>query len=340
MKLGLREAEVYFRRPDPDRAGVLLHGSDAMRVALRRKEVITHLVGVEGEAEMRITRLSSADLRDDGARLGDEMRARGFYPGPRVVHLEGATDALAKAVAAALEDWRDGDAQLVVTAGALTARSALRKPFEAHANALSIGIYDEPPGREEIDRLLAEADLGGAPRDALEAITALAHTLEPGDLRQTIDKIALYKLGDAEPLTVAEVAALAPASTEAAIDEVVDVVAGAQVERIGPLMRRLEAQGATPVSICIATTRHFRQLMAAAADPAGPAAALGRMRPPVFGPRRERMRRQALDWGAPRLDTAIQLLIDADLSLRSSAQAPQMAVMERALIRLAMMARR
>ena len=60
------------------------------------------------------------------------------------------------------------------------------------------------------------------------------------------------------------------------------------------------------------------------------------MRPPVFGPRRDRMLKQAQGWGMHRLETAVQLLIETDLTLRSTSRAPGMAVMERALIRIAM----
>ena len=45
-------------------------------------------------------------------------------------------------------------------------------------------------------------------------------------------------------------------------------------------------------------------------------------------------------WGMFRLEEALKLLVETDLVLRSSSRAPQMAVMERALMRLAMMARR
>jgi DNA polymerase-3 subunit delta len=40
-----------------------------------------------------------------------------------------------------------------------------------------------------------------------------------------------------------------------------------------------------------------------------------------------------------RLEQALALLVETDLSLRSTSKAPAMAVMERALIRLAMMRR-
>ena len=78
---------------------------------------------------------------------------------------------------------------------------------------------------------------------------------------------------------------------------------------------------------------------AAASDPGGPGAGLARARPPVFGPRRDRMQRQAQGWGAARLAQALEMLTDTDLQLRSAQQrAPAMALVERTLIRLSMLA--
>ncbi|MGB5871571.1 MAG: DNA polymerase III subunit delta, partial [Albidovulum sp.] len=108
---------------------------------------------------------------------------------------------------------------------------------------------------------------------------------------------------------------------------------------IGPLMRRLEGQGVNPVTLCIGAMRHFRTLHAAASAPGGAAEGIARMRPPVFGPRRDRMLKQAQGWGMHRLEQALGLLVETDLTLRSTSRAPTMAVMERALIRLAMMPR-
>ena len=86
--------------------------------------------------------------------------------------------------------------------------------------------------------------------------------------------------------------------------------------------------------------RHFRSLHAAASDPGGAAQGVGKLRPPVFGPRRDKIVRQASSWGRPRLERALTVLTDTDLALRSAGQtAPQAALMERALIRLAMMVR-
>lgn len=339
MKLTGADASRYFAKPDPKRAGLLIFGQDAMRVALRRQEVIAALIGPEGPGEMRLSRLPAAEVRKDPAALIDAIKAQGFFPGPRVAFLEDATDAMAPIAAAALKDWRPGDAQLVVTAGGLTGKSALKKLFDDHGSAISIGLYDDPPSREEIEATLAQSGLAAIDRAAMADLQALARDLDPGDFRQTVEKIALYKWGDNTPLTSADVAACAPATIEAEVDDVLNAVAEGRGAAVGPLVRRLEGQGVTPVTLCIGAMRHFRTLHAAAADPAGPASGLARMRPPVFGPRRDRLLSQVQGWGLHRLEDALSLLVETDLTLRSSSRAPAMAVMERALIRLAMMKR-
>ncbi len=340
MKLTARDADAYFAKPDPDRAGLLIFGNDAMRVALKRQQVIAALLGEGAEEEMRLTRMSGGDLRKDPAMLLDAATTRGFFPGPRVAFVEDATDGLARTIDAALQEWRDGDAQIIVTAGTLNARSALRKLFEGHPNALAAAVYDDPPGRAEIEAMLTAAGLSRMDSDAMQDVIALSRVLDPGDFRQTLEKLSLYKAGDETPVSSQDVLACTPASTEAALDDVLHCVAESRTGDIAPVLRKLQAQGVQPVGLCIGATRHFRVLHAAASDRGGPGAGIARVRPPVFGPRRDRMVRQAQSWGVRRLEQALQLLTDTDLQLRSAAKAPQMALMERALIRLAMLGRR
>ena len=340
MKLSTRDAPAYFRKPDPSRTGLLIYGSDAMRVALRRQEVIKALIGPEGEEEMRLTRIPAAELRKDPALLSDAIKSQGFFPGPRVAFVEDATDGLADVIAAALSDWRDGDAQVIVTAGQLAAKSKLRKLFEDHPSAYATGIYDDPPSREEIEAALTATGLRNIPSDAMGALTALSRQIDPGDFRQTLEKIALYKLNDDAPLTPDEIALSAPASIEAGVDDVLNIAAEGKPQEIGPVLRRLEAQGVGAVALCIGATRHFRTLHVVASDPGGPGSGIGKLRPPVFGPRRDRIQRQASAWGMHKLERALGLLLDTDLTLRSAANVPDMAVMERTLLRIAGLAKR
>ncbi|WP_179378145.1 DNA polymerase III subunit delta [Jannaschia marina] len=326
MNLRGAAATKFFAKPDAGTAGVLVYGSDAMRVALKRQEFIANYAGPDAEQDMRLTRMTGAEAKSDPTAVLDALKAVGMFPGPRVVFVDSATELQAAPILNALQDWAEGDAALVVTAGALKKTSKLRKAFEAHPKAGAVGLYDDPMGREEIDALLASEALsltGEARRD----LDALAQALDPGDLRQTITKIALYANG--EEVTPAIVTAMAPATVDADMDEVILAAADGRAERIGPLMQRLAGQGIAPVTLVIFATRHFQQLL-------GLALGTGQ----AWGPNRDALQRQARAWGTARTEGALALLMDTDLTLRSASRAPAMAVMERALIRLAMMARK
>jgi DNA polymerase-3 subunit delta len=171
-------------------------------------------------------------------------------------------------------------------------------------------------------------------------LETLARTLSAGDFRQTIDKLGLYKRGDATPVSPQDLEAVAPLSREAELDDILHATAEAASGSIGPILSRLKAQGVAPVTLCIAALRHFRALHAASCHPGGLEAGLSAQRPPVFGPRRDRLKRQVSRWGRPQLETAISMLVETDMALRSSTTAPQMAMMERTLIRLAMLPNR
>ncbi len=332
MKLSKEAALGYFSKPDPAASGLLIYGPDAMRIALKRQEVVKALIGPNGEDEMRLTRIAASDLRKDKAQLIDAIKAIGFFPGPRVALVEDANEQLSGVILEGLDAWTEGDAQIVVTAGQLKPTSKIRKAFEAHKNAYAAAIYNDPPGRAEIEQALKAAGIDPAP-DAMGHLQELARALEPGDFRQTLDKLALYKFGDDSPITSDDIAACAPASIEAEVDDVLMVVAEGQSARIGPVMQRLTAQGVNPTTLCIGAMRHFRSLHRVACDTSG--------RPQVWGPNRDRIVRQAKTWGPDKIEAALTVLTDTDLTLRSAgATAPAMALVERAFIRLAMLGQR
>lgn len=340
MKLSSRDAISYFSNPDPKRTGLLIYGADAMRVALKRQEVIAALLGPNAEEEMRLMRISGAELRKDPAMLQDAIKSQGFFPGPRVAFVEDANDTIAPIVIAALSEWQHGDAQIVVTAGALKKTSKIRKEFEVHPNAYAAALYDEPMSRVEIENELKRAGLDVSGGDGMNALSDLARSLEPGDFRQTLEKLALYKRNDPSPVSNEDIENCAPATQDADLDDILNIVADGNTKEIGPVLRRLKSQGVQPVGLCIGANRHFRMLYTIVSDPGGISAGMGKLRPPVFGPRRDRVQRQAGRWSSDRVQTALGMITDTDLQLRSANQhAPSMELVERVLIRLSMMAR-
>ena len=226
----------------------------------------------------------------------------------------------------------------VVTAGKLTGKSTLKGLFEKAPNAVSIGLYDDPPSRDEIEAELKKAGLTRIAPEAMADLTVLARALDPGDFRQTLEKIALYKHGDDTPLTPAEVAAMAPATLEAEVDEVLHAAAEGRARRC----RHADAaagragggagddlpDGAAPFPQP-ACGRDRSGRGGGGADEGARSSARaatrcsGRRRPGACG----------------RWKASIAQLLETDLTLRSASRAPGMALVERLLIRIAMVRR-
>jgi DNA polymerase-3 subunit delta len=337
MKLTSRDLSSFFASPPQGIAGILIYGSDDMRVARKRQELIQSLLGPKADEEMRLARISRDSLKKAPEKAIDLCKAQGFFPGQRALVIEEANETITDLVIKAIEVWKDGDATLIITAGQLKPTSTLRKFFEQQQNTFSAPIYDNPITRAEIKNTISDAGLKNVTQESFNHLSQIALQLEPGDFEQTIEKLALYKLNDETPLTNNDINECIPISNEAQIEEVLAVVLSGNHSKISQIINRLRSQGVLPVTLVIAITRHFKVLFSIAANPKGASAGAAALKPPVFGPRKEKLINQAQKWGPERIKGAIKIITATDLQLRSpNQQAPQMALIERLFIKLAM----
>lgn len=308
-------------------------------VAARRRDLVAAILGPERD-DLRVTQLAAADIRKDAALLDTELKARGFFPGRRIVVVDGGTDGLTKTVDSVVETTTADDAFLVVTAGMLPARSKLRGLFEKTSGLIALQQFQEAPGPAEIEALLQDAGMKtGVDGNALHSLGGIAQSMDYGSFLQLVETISVFKSDSNDPLTVEEVEKIAPTGQDAEIDRFVDAVAHGRADEIGQILRRLEAGSVNAVSLLIALQRQFRQLLLASSAPGGPEAGLALIRPPLWGPRKSAMQSLLRRWGLRRIEQAVQVLFDADSKVRSSGNAPAMAVVERCALRLAMMAK-
>lgn len=339
MKLTGRDAAAFCAKPDTACLGVLLHGPDAGQVLDQRRRLVAAVMGGDPDP-LRITELDVAEARRDPGAVDAALRAQGFFPGRRLVLIAGGTDGLAKSLTAVMDDVTPEDAMLIVTAEALPARSSLRKAFEGGRGLMALHFFADAMDGPAIDAALAEAGLAqGVTQDARLALTELAQSMDHGSFLQFLTLLALYGAEASEPLAEADVLALAPRGLDGDLDQFVHAVAGGQAQALGGLLRRMQASGATPVSTVLAMQRHFRLLLRAASAGSGEAA-LGAIRPPLWGTRRAAVARQLRQWSLPRLEQAARLIFEADGKIRSAAKHPDWAVVERCALRLAIMGAR
>ena len=270
MRLAPSRITAFLQRPDPEIRAVLLYGPDEGLVR-ERAETVARSVCPDLKDPFRIADLMAAGLAADPARLADETAQLSLTGGRRVVRVRGAGDALAKLFAEFLEST-PGEALVVVEAGELPSRSALRRAFEAARPAVAIGCYpDTPRDLAAVIRETLAAHRVTASRDAGQFL--VEHL--GGDrllTRSELEKLALYageggrvELEDAR-LSISDTAAIE-------LDDAVMAAAegdAAQVERV---LGRVFQQGESPVSIIRALLRHLHRLHALTAPARGAAQA-------------------------------------------------------------------
>ena len=290
---------------------------------------------------MRLTRIDGSELRSDPARLLDAVKATGFFPGPRAVFRRSRRpDGLAPVFEGRARRLATGDAQIIATAGRLDReKSALRKLFEGHKSARAAAIYDEPPGRAD-DR--DASDRGGPARHSPRCHgrprgrwpAACSRAISARRSRNSASTSAAIPRRSLPPI----IAAVAPLTIEAELDDILHATAESEQGAIGPILSRLFGAGgdasspsASPRSAISARSTPRP------ATPTAPRRGCRRSAPPVFGPRRDRMLRLGAALGHAAAGNRAQPASSTPTDLGSAQSAPQMALMERTLIRLAMM---
>ncbi len=202
MKITPRDAETFVKSPAPAVRAVLVYGPDAGLVSERVVALVTAVAGDLADP-FRVADFSARDLLDDPARLADEAAAQSLTGGRRAVRLRQAGDDLAPLFLEFLAT-ATGDSLIVVEAGDLPARSALRKAFERAKAGAALPCYrdDARSLGAVIRETLREFGQEATP-DALAYLSA--HLGGDRQLsRRELEKLALYKGAEPGPIELAD----------------------------------------------------------------------------------------------------------------------------------------
>ena len=137
MKLQGARVARFIAAPDAAIRAVLLHGEDEGMVRERAQRIAKAVVSDLADP-FRVAELTGEALRADPVRLDDETRALSLVGGRRVVRVRGADDGQAALFERFFAALPPGDSLVVVEAGELGGKSALRRAFEAAKDGAAI----------------------------------------------------------------------------------------------------------------------------------------------------------------------------------------------------------
>lgn len=314
MKLAARAIDTFLKGPPAEIAAVLIYGPDS-GLAKERADHLTKLVAGSLDDPFRVALLDSRRLADDPARLADEAMALAFGGGRRAIRIADAGDELAPLLDSLLKE-AEGDSLVILEAGELPSRSALRKLFEGAKRGAALPCYrDEGPALGALIRdRMKEEGLAIAP-DAVEWLAARLGS-DRGITARELEKLALYVgPGSGKRVELADAAAATGDSAYLALEDFLYALAEGDLPALDRALGRNLAEGASPIGLLRAAGRHFLGLQSVAARVANgesPDAAMRSLRPPIFFKYEDRYRRQLRRWSPALIARAIDRLLQTE----------------------------
>lgn len=279
----------------------------------------------------RVADFGAAEVKDDPRRLLDEMQAMALTGGRRAVRLRAAGDPQAPAIQPVVDQVAPGGNLLIVEAGELGPRSALRKLAEGADTAAALACYlgDADAIGGLARRMMGEAKLSLDP----DAERMLGERLS-GDrqlARREIEKLILYA-GDAPRVTVDMVREAIGDSAAEGVDTLTDAVAGGDLGTTDRLMAKLLQEDVAPIAILRGLLRHFDQLRQIGERLASGQSfdqIAGQMR--IFYKRKDAVRAQANLWTPAACRTVLARFNEIEAQLKTSGPPPESLISRAAL---------
>ncbi len=342
MKITGGRQNNFLGNPPKDIVGILLFGPD--RGLVKSRGLALSKTFLPDADDFGATVLTADDISSDPAKLSDEMSALSLLGGGRLVRLlldhERQGAAISKIIKELDVNPDRAEAKLIIEAGDLSPRSAVRKACEAGKHFAAIGCYAASANdlRAQIKSGLAERFIS-IDADALEVWVPLLegdHALAAGE----IEKIALYKgYGKIEgaSVTLADIRAVAAGGQMASIDTIIMDAMSGKADSCDAAYRRAVSGKINPVTILFSLQRHILRLLEAAIKMESGESASGAiksLRPPVFRMQERAFISQLNTWPAQALRGSISRCQAAERMVKTTG-APSEAIVSKLLLALA-----
>ena len=315
----------------------LLHGTIVSKIWFYRKSLEIRLVGRNAQKEMRLVTYTSSDLSKDAALLSNEMKTRSFFGGKKVVILDSFTDKETRFITDVLNEIDDADPYLIITAGFIKQTSKLRLALEQNPKACSVGFYQNEMSSTEIESYLGKWKLHKLDSKVLQALKSLSKQYDFLEFRQELRKLALFKAGDDQQLTLEELEDVF--SKEANPDEkkLIDILIDQNINQVVEYFENQFSSIKNPITLIARIKDKFKILHKLKSNQGFETEVFKQIWPPFFGKNKERIIEASKKWKLERLEKAIMILGKIDLDFRQNSKLKPGPVLISVFLRICML---
>ena len=314
MKLQAKQIDGFLKTPPKEIRAVLVYGPDAGLVKERAKIIAQQQV-FDLNDPFNAAHLTGDIISDDPARFLDEANAQSLMGGKRLLRITDAGNEVAPHLKSWLQNNPASDTLIVLEAGDLKPRDALRKISEDLANAAALPCYveDERGLAVLIKEALREHSIMISP----DAMTYLA-TAVKGDrqrARMEIEKLLLY-MGREKNVSLQDVQQSCGDIGLYSLDDLAYAFTGGNRELSMRSLRTLLDEGVEPITILRTLQNHLQrfhlvksliELHSQSLDEA-----MKMLQPPVFFKTADLFRAQINRWPSKKSRTVLTRLADVE----------------------------
>ncbi|UEM21167.1 DNA polymerase III subunit delta [Skermanella mucosa] len=340
MKIPAGRIEGFVRRPDPNVRAVLFYGPDGGLVR-ERADTVSRGVVEDQHDPFRVVDMLGSAVAKDPARLADEVAAMSLTGGRRLIRIRDADDGVTGAFASLFESLPGGDSMVVVEAGDLSKGSKLRALFENAPAGAPIPCYveDESALADTIAGMLAAHKLtvSADARDFLAANLVGDRMIARGE----VEKLVTYMGEGGRRVELEDAQACIGDSGALEMDAPSWAAGDGDFAGVDRALRRLFAEGMSPVPILRSAQRHFQRLQLVVAQvEKGDSVerAVATLRPPLFFKVKNQFTGQVRRWTPAALRQGLDRLTDAEADCKRT-NMPDETICARAFFQLAVLAR-
>jgi DNA polymerase-3 subunit delta len=332
-------AEQFLNRPQSQICAALIYGPDHGRISESGLKLVTALQKNQDDP-FALTELDPQIIGKEENRLLEELLAIPFMGGKRIVRLRGTDKKTESVLCRILGDERIRQSFLVVEAGQLTRRSALRRLFEKEPFLAALAFFEDDSRSlgQVLDEELHRAGVTIDPQARALLLEQLGSDRRLS--RNEIQKLCLYTTGKSR-IETADVEAIVGDISIMAIDNVIADAGSANLSELEHNLHKCFHSTVSPAAILSTALTHFSRLHALSArlgsgrDASGLLTAL---RPRLHFRKEVVMKNHLRLWHEPAIRKALSILSEAEKNTRFQAALAE-TITRRALMQIALMAR-
>lgn len=314
MKIKETEFTTLLKQKFQGYDGILFYGVDRGKIIENTENTIKEIVSDTNDG-FSFFNLDPAEIKTTPSILIDEATTISFLNDKKAIQIKDATDDITETIKTLIDNYKQLEAFLIISAGELPPISKLRQLFEKNNRLLILPSYlDEAQNLTTIiKKSFIASGIKNIPDDVLMFLRS-----KLGEDRNTtkmeLEKLSLYLYGKNQ-VTINDIKNVIMDSSSISMYDLPLVVATGEIQKLNQILPRLLEEGNYPITLIKIVLSHFKKLFSMAIEKENGKTIfeiIDNVKPPIFYKLKPSYEKQLSFWNTTKIKQVIVKINECD----------------------------